>query len=648
MTNTTNKTRIVFYARVSTEHEAQLNAFENQIDWYKAELLKHPEWEFVDIYSDKGITGTSVKKRKGFMQMYTDAHLGKFDKIVTRELSRFARNIEEAYEYARKFEQCGVSILFLNDNIDTANAEDMTIRFALMASMAQEESRKVSARSKDGQKTSMANGVYYGNGNILGYDRYESKAPGAKKQVWFEINAEQARTVRMIYDMYLSGMGLSLIKDELERQGRLTSQGKTNWHESNISKILKNSFYCGTITYHKEYVKSYLSQKRLKNRGEIEFIQVEGTHTPIVTKEEFERVQKIMSDRTTELTKDRIGKKPFADVWAKLLRCTCGHGVNRIHYSGKGENKKVAYRCSEVIHNGTPENRKRKGLPHEGYCATPMVQQWKLEFMANQIFRDFLPQKDAVVDLAVKMLTQYLKSSNEDKSREIELERKKAELETLKKRQEKNLEYLLDGTLDKLVYKSTETKLTESAVKVSAEIEALEKELSQNNTKEDFEERIKRLKAMLTDYTDFSNPKEKIPEKVVEAFVKSIIICDDHFEWYLRTDGSETPIACTVQGREKDKEFTLSSSFSPLSVFSPVSYPPRRLLSRTANCIKKNRGQTSSVFLLYPKTTSPTIAVRSFSLFRDQIGIGVRNSLPLTQIGGGDACRCSGVGAAVV
>ena len=98
---TTKKIRVVFYARVSTEHEAQINAFENQIEWYKGELLRHPEWEMVDIYSDKGVTGTSVKKRDGFMQMYADAYTGRFDKIVTRELSRFARNVEEAYESAR-------------------------------------------------------------------------------------------------------------------------------------------------------------------------------------------------------------------------------------------------------------------------------------------------------------------------------------------------------------------------------------------------------------------------------------------------------------------------------------------------------------------------------------------------------------------
>ena len=154
----TKKIRVVFYARVSTEHEAQINAFDNQIEWYKAELLKLPEWELIDIYSDKGVTGTSAEKRPGSMQMYADAHLGRFDKIVTRELSRFARNIEEAVSYARKFARLEVSIYFLHDNIDTANAGDMTYRYASAAGMAQEESRKISDRAKDGQKSLIFDG----------------------------------------------------------------------------------------------------------------------------------------------------------------------------------------------------------------------------------------------------------------------------------------------------------------------------------------------------------------------------------------------------------------------------------------------------------------------------------------------------------
>ena len=576
---TTKKIRVVFYARVSTEHEAQINAFENQIEWYKAELLRHPEWELVNIYSDKGVTGTSVKKREGFMQMYADAHLGQFDKIVTRELSRFARNVEEAYEYHRKFEQLGVSILFLNDGIDTANPENMTVSFAVMAALAQEESRKVSTRAKDGQKISRAKGVYYGNGNILGYDRYESKAPGERyKTVWYEINEEQAETVRMIYDMYLSGMGLSLIKDELERRGRKTAQGKTNWHESNISKVLKNTFYYGVITYGKEYVDSYLQQKRRKNYDEKKFEHAEGRHASIVTKEEFDRVQNIMSARSVPFQQSRKGKKPAIDEWAKLLKCACGCNVTRAHYSGAGENKKVAYQCYDVARNGTPENRKKKGLPHEGYCNSQFVQRWKLEFMANHLFKDFLPEKEAVVDLASQMLANYLESAGEDADTKTALAKKEAELDALAQRKQRNMNFLLDGTLDAVMFKQNEAQISADIEAAQKEIAALRKELTENNTQEVLEERIRRLKALLADYVSVDNDDNIIPELVVTAFVKQIIVFDDHFEWYLRTDASNQPIACKVKGRvNTDKVFALSDSIYPYCI--PQDRPQSKNLS---------------------------------------------------------------------
>ena len=198
--------RVVIYARVSTEHEAQLSALENQLDWYKPILAANPDWELVKVYVDEGITGTSAKKRPQFMQMIKDAKLGEFDLIITREVSRFARNTVDTLQFTRELKANGVEVFFLNDNIKTFDC-DGELRLTIMATLAQDESRKTSIRVKSGQQTSMNNGVIYGNGNILGYDKV------GKEMI---INPEQARTVRLIYDMYLAGAGLVKIKDELE------------------------------------------------------------------------------------------------------------------------------------------------------------------------------------------------------------------------------------------------------------------------------------------------------------------------------------------------------------------------------------------------------------------------------------------------
>ena len=204
------KRDVAIYARVSTEHEAQLSALGNQLDWYKPILAARPDWTLTAQYIDEGITGTSAEKRPQFMKMVEDARQKKFNMIITREVSRFARNTVDTLQYTRLLKEYGVEVFFLNDNIKTFDG-DGELRLTIMATLAQDESRKTSIRVKAGQETSMQNGVFYGNGNILGYDRV------GKEMV---INPEQAKTVRMIYDMYLSGMGVTTIQYELEKAGR--------------------------------------------------------------------------------------------------------------------------------------------------------------------------------------------------------------------------------------------------------------------------------------------------------------------------------------------------------------------------------------------------------------------------------------------
>ncbi|MBR2315813.1 MAG: recombinase family protein, partial [Clostridia bacterium] len=164
------KRRVVIYARVSTEHEAQISALENQLDWYEPILAARPEWELVGRYIDEGITGTSAEKRPQFMKMIRDAKQKNFDMIITREVSRFARNTVDTLQYTRDLKAKGVEVFFINDNIKTFDG-DGELRLTIMATLAQDESRKTSVRVKSGQQTSMNNGTFYGNGNILGYRR---------------------------------------------------------------------------------------------------------------------------------------------------------------------------------------------------------------------------------------------------------------------------------------------------------------------------------------------------------------------------------------------------------------------------------------------------------------------------------------------
>ncbi|MDE7089556.1 MAG: recombinase family protein [Prevotella sp.] len=196
--------KVVFYGRVSTEHEAQLAALENQLQWYDDQTKYHTNWTVLRKYIDEGITGTQAKKRPSFMQMIADAKEKQFDLIVTREVCRFARNTVDTLVVTRELKNIGVEVYFVEDNIWTMDG-DGELRLSLMATLAQEESRKTSERVRAGQKISRDNGVLYGNGNILGYDRVGET---------YIINEEQAETVRIIYDLYLRGYGFQKIVNE--------------------------------------------------------------------------------------------------------------------------------------------------------------------------------------------------------------------------------------------------------------------------------------------------------------------------------------------------------------------------------------------------------------------------------------------------
>ena len=539
------KRRVVIYARVSTEHEAQLPALGNQVDWYKPILAARPEWTLVGQYIDEGITGTSAEKRPEFMRMIEDAKKGQFDIIITREVSRFARNTVDTLQYTRLLRDHGVEVFFINDNIKTFDC-DGELRLTIMATLAQDESRKTSLRVKSGQQTSMNNGVVYGNGNILGYDRV------GKEMV---INPEQAKTVRLIYDLYLEGYGLEKIKDELERRGYKTSQGKSLWYPTVISHVLKNSFYCGIMTYHKEYTPDYLKQKKVKNYGEMEFTRVQGTHEPIVTVEEYERVQRIMETKRTKIKnlnsgRRSKGKKPHSSVWGKLLVCECGHSFNMRIWDRSDRQVQQAYQCYSVVQTGSYESRKKKGLPLEGICQTPMIPEWRLQMMANLIFRKYLSEKEKVLALAQSILEAHIGDTEEQDNFAAELETKHRELERLNKKLDAYIEMRSEGELTRELFRTKCDEVEPKITKLQTEIEELTRRTEPKEVV-DYSEKLTVLQYALEQYTNCTEG-ENVPESVIEAFVVKIVVSKDGFDWYLRFDGDpDKPLHCKLDGKRK-------------------------------------------------------------------------------------------------
>ncbi len=565
-TNRLNEYRkAAIYARVSTEHEEQLSALENQKDRYKPILQQHPEWDVVEMYVDEGITGTSAKKRKNFMRMIADAERGKFDLILTREVSRFARNTVDTLQYTRSLKAKGVEVYFINDNIKTFDG-DGELRLTIMATLAQDESRKTSVRVKAGQQTSMENGVIYGNGNILGYDRV------GKEMI---INPDQAETVRMIYDWYLAGEGIRSIQFKLEQAGRLTAMGKTTWHMTNISKILKNTFYCGIITYHKQWTPDYLEQKKINNHGEIEHTLVQGTHEPIVTVEEFEKVQEIIKSHQREPSesgsrqKRAFGNRKPIDIWTELLICECGHHFNRRLWHREIGHNLYSYQCYSSIKTGTVRTRLNKGISIEGICPVPMIPSWKLAMMAKRIFKEFSKDIPPIVDLALSIIDKHKNDKkkqvdNTDMLRQYEDERAR-----LQNRLDNLIEMRADGEITKEMFQAKASEIKIGLKELEGNMKKLEQTAETNNTSP--EKKTVLLKQQIQQMVCLSDDGD-VPDGLLHAFVAKIVVHEDSFDWYLRF----RPDNRSAAEPQKVAEYTLTKEDAKKYLYS--FSPQRRVL----------------------------------------------------------------------
>ena len=249
---------VASYCRVSTDKDDQANSFEAQRKYFKDYITRQPDWELYKVYADEGITGTSTKKRVQFNHMIHDARKGKFKLIITKEVSRFSRNILDTIAFTRELKALGVGVLFMTDGINTMDP-DAELRLSIMGSIAQEESRKTSARVKWGQTRQMEKGVVFGK-SLLGYDVKDGK---------LYLEPVGAEIVKLIFYKYgIEKKGTSIIARELREAGYLTFRGHSNWSNTHIIKILKNEKYVGDLCQKKTVTLDYLTHEKKINRGE--------------------------------------------------------------------------------------------------------------------------------------------------------------------------------------------------------------------------------------------------------------------------------------------------------------------------------------------------------------------------------------------
>lgn len=320
--------KVAAYCRVSTDKDDQANSFESQQRYFYDYIHRQPDWELYQIYADEGITGTSTKRRIAFNRMIQDARLHRFSLILTKEVSRFSRNILDTISYTRNLRSWGVGVQFMNDGINTLEP-DSELRLSIMGSIAQEESRKTSSRVKWGQSRRMEQGVVFGH-SMLGYDVHNGK---------MTVNPQGAEIVRLIFHKYVyEGKGTTVIARELEKASYKTLTGSTVWRNTVILKILKNEKYCGDLKQKKTITPDYLTHQKKYNQGEEEFIFLKNHHEPIVERELWEKAQR-------EIVRRNIRGK-----------CPGGHG-NRYPLSGK-------IKCGECGRSFVSRSRKHSDGSH--------------------------------------------------------------------------------------------------------------------------------------------------------------------------------------------------------------------------------------------------------------------------------------------
>jgi len=326
-----DKRRVAAYARVSTDSDEQFTSFQAQIDYYTKYIASNPLWVMVDVYADEGISGTNLKKRDSFNKMIQDALDGKIDLIVTKSISRFARNTVDSLTTIRKLKEHNVECYFEKENIYTFDSKGELL-ITIMSSLAQEESRSISENVTWGHRNNFANGkVKFAWNNLLGYRKGDDGNA--------EIDEEQAEVVRYIYNQYLYGLHTPKeIAEALTNKNVLTSSGKKTWTSTGILNILKNEKYKGDALLQKTYCESFLTHKMVKNKGEVPQYYVKNSHPAIIDEATWDLVQEEMKVRSSKGASS-VKRNLFS---MKLICAECGsHYGSQTWHAGTHREKKM-------------------------------------------------------------------------------------------------------------------------------------------------------------------------------------------------------------------------------------------------------------------------------------------------------------------
>ena len=384
------KKRVAGYARVSTDMDEQFTSFEAQMNYYTSFIKSHKDWEFVDVYSDEGISGTNTMHRTGFQQMIMDALSGKIDLIITKSVSRFARNTVDTLTTIRELKDKGVEVFFEKENIWTFDSKGELL-ITIMASLAQEESRSLSENIKWAVNKKFEQGKFsLPYKAFLGYDRGKDGLP--------VVNPEEAEIVREIYHRFLAGESPLAICHTLESKGIAAPRGGKKWSVSTITSILKNEKYAGNAVLQKSFTADFLTKKKQTNNGEVPKYYVKDSHEAIVTEEEYELVQQELKDRTT-----CCHQTYSANIYSDRIICgECGKPYGSKVWHSNDKYRRVIFRCNSKYSNGKEP------------CRTPHLTEDEIKEVFLQALNKLLTNKETVIQNLELLKTTLFSTSDRE------------------------------------------------------------------------------------------------------------------------------------------------------------------------------------------------------------------------------------------
>lgn len=489
------KLRVTDYSRVSTAHEEQRKSLKNQIEHFDDMIKKNPNWTYVKGYVDEGITGTSDRKRENFMKMIEDGKAGKFDLIITKEISRFSRNTLDSIKYTRELLTHGVAVLFVNDNINTA-LPDAELRLTIMASMAQDEIRRLSERVKFGMNAAINRGNILGNNMLYGYKK--DKLTGN-----LTIIVEEAKIVRKMYSMYaIDEMSISKIAKTFNDEGIKTGQNK-NWCTSTIRRMLKNPKYKGYYCGKKTEIIDYMT-KKVKILPENNWVIYEDKLKipPIVDENIWERANIRLEARNKQFGKAYKDKTIYRSRYPFSAKMYCSDHkevFNRRKQSKSSD--EVTWTCARYLKKGIKE------------CASPNVRESELYSIFDDIIKEFSIKLYNVLTI----LLEIYKDNKNNTGYEEEINKYNIEKEKIQMKKDKLLELSIGGDISNEEFKeqndryNLEFKLVEEKISAAEKNKKKFKRSEKNTTK--FEKIIKEKINSMT-----------LKEKLIDLLLDKIVI----------------------------------------------------------------------------------------------------------------------------